>query len=197
MAENIKATLTTVPAVQASMSNPSYRGSKPIKGIDYWTDADKQELVDLAKGEIAAGLDGKSAYELAIDNGFVGTEEEWLASLKGDTGETGAKGDKGDPGDRGPKGDEGDSALLTVTTTAEGATLVATDKNGTTVAIVKHGEKGDSGAQGPAGQDGHTPVKGEDYFTEDDKTAIKQEVLSEVNVEYLSNSDILDLWNSY
>ena len=27
--------------------------------------------------------DGKSAYEVAVDNGFVGTEQEWLASLKG------------------------------------------------------------------------------------------------------------------
>ena len=28
-----------------------------------------------------AGQDGKSAYEIAVENGFVGTEEEWLASL--------------------------------------------------------------------------------------------------------------------
>lgn len=27
------------------------------------------------------GEPGKSAYEVAVDNGFVGTEEEWLASL--------------------------------------------------------------------------------------------------------------------
>lgn len=29
---------------------------------------------------------GKSAYQIALDNGFVGTEQQWLASLKGDTG---------------------------------------------------------------------------------------------------------------
>lgn len=29
------------------------------------------------------GSDGKSAYEIACNNGFVGTESEWLASLKG------------------------------------------------------------------------------------------------------------------
>lgn len=29
-------------------------------------------------------FNGKSAYQLACDNGFDGTEEEWLASLKGD-----------------------------------------------------------------------------------------------------------------
>ena len=34
---------------------------------------------------------GYSAYEIAVINGFVGTEEEWLASLKG------ADGDRGDP----------------------------------------------------------------------------------------------------
>ena len=32
------------------------------------------------------GVDGKSAYEVAISNGFVGTEIEWLLSLKGDKG---------------------------------------------------------------------------------------------------------------
>ena len=31
-------------------------------------------------------LKGKSAYELAVENGFVGTEQEWLDSLKGDSG---------------------------------------------------------------------------------------------------------------
>lgn len=36
------------------------------------------------------GGDGKSAYQIAVDNGFVGNEAQWLASLKGD------KGDKGD-----------------------------------------------------------------------------------------------------
>lgn len=30
------------------------------------------------------GPPGKSAYQIALDNGFVGTEEEWLASLRGD-----------------------------------------------------------------------------------------------------------------
>ena len=34
------------------------------------------------------GLDGKSAYEIAVEHGFVGTESEWLASLKGEPGET-------------------------------------------------------------------------------------------------------------
>lgn len=28
------------------------------------------------------GRDGKSAYAVAVENGYVGTEEEWLDSLK-------------------------------------------------------------------------------------------------------------------
>ena len=34
----------------------------------------------------ADGANGKSAYELAVDNGFVGTEAEWVASLQGKDG---------------------------------------------------------------------------------------------------------------
>jgi hypothetical protein len=39
-----------------------------------------------------------SAYGIAIKHGFNGSEEEWIASLKGDRGEQGIKGDKGDKG---------------------------------------------------------------------------------------------------
>lgn len=38
------------------------------------------------------GADGKSAYEIAVDNGFEGTETEWLESLKGANGNNGADG---------------------------------------------------------------------------------------------------------
>ena len=30
------------------------------------------------------GAPGKSAYEIAVENGFVGSEKEWLESLEGD-----------------------------------------------------------------------------------------------------------------
>lgn len=48
-------------------------------------------------------IHGYSAYEVAIINGFKGTQEEWLESLKGE------KGDKGDTGDTGEKGDRGET----------------------------------------------------------------------------------------
>lgn len=38
--------------------------------------------------EAGHGADGKSAYEIAGEHGYVGTETEWLASLKGEPGET-------------------------------------------------------------------------------------------------------------
>ena len=32
--------------------------------------------------KVAGTLTGKSAYQIAVDNGFEGTEQEWLESLK-------------------------------------------------------------------------------------------------------------------
>lgn len=46
-----------------------------------------------------------SAYGVAVKNGYTGSEEQWLESLKG------IKGDKGDPGERGEKGDKGESGI--------------------------------------------------------------------------------------
>ena len=42
------------------------------------------------------GVDGKSAYEIACHNGFDGTEEEWLLSLRGDNGSSGVYVGSGD-----------------------------------------------------------------------------------------------------
>ena len=68
------------------------------------------------KGTVTAayGKDGKSAYEIALKNGFEGTEQEWLNSLKGADGtmtfedlteeqKASLKGDKGDKGDIGER----------------------------------------------------------------------------------------------
>lgn len=39
--------------------------------------------------------DGENAYEVAVDNGFEGTEKEWLLSLIGSSGPQGEKGEQG------------------------------------------------------------------------------------------------------
>lgn len=51
------------------------------------------------------GADGKSAYQIAVDNGFTGTEAQWLASLKGEEGGPGTPGKDGDPGAPGKDGE--------------------------------------------------------------------------------------------
>lgn len=67
----------------------------------------------------AQGIQGLSAYQVAVQHGFEGTEAEWLISLKGEKGETGPKGDKGntgekgDTGEKGEKGDPGSDASVT------------------------------------------------------------------------------------
>ena len=52
----------------------------------------------------ANGKDGRSAYEIAIENGFVGTAAEWLESLKG---RDGIDGKDGLPGKDGKDGADG------------------------------------------------------------------------------------------
>lgn len=79
----------------------------------------------------AGTFDGQSAYALAVQLGFTGSEEDWIASLKG------AKGDKGDTGAQGPEG----------TTGATGPQ----GQQGPTGATGATGPRGPQGPQGPAG----------------------------------------------
>lgn len=83
------------------------------------------------------GVDGKSAYQLALDEGFVGTLAEWLASLKG------AAGADGEPGPAGPVGPSG----------ADGA-AGPVGPTGPTGPAGADGAQGPQGAQGPAGAAG-------------------------------------------
>jgi Collagen triple helix repeat (20 copies) len=74
--------------------------------------------IDLPKGESSqavivtgggggTGTEGKSAYEVAVENGFVGTEEEWLDSLVGPAGPAGPTGPTGPAGADGADGADG------------------------------------------------------------------------------------------
>lgn len=62
----------------------------PIKGVIHAASAIRAELsegegirAEMKAGGYVKGLDGKSAYQIALENGFEGTEEEWLESLEG------------------------------------------------------------------------------------------------------------------
>lgn len=61
------------------------------------THAANKRYVDEAIAGVSAGAGtpGKSAYEIAVENGFVGTEAEWLASLEGTDGATTIEGIEG------------------------------------------------------------------------------------------------------
>lgn len=107
------------------------------------------------KGEPGApgkdGADGKSAYLLAAEHGYSGSESEWLASLKGekgDAGQPGERGEKGDPGEQGIPGEKGDtgadgkdgfSPIAAVAKDGSVVTITITDVNGTTTVTLTEG----------------------------------------------------------
>ena len=112
-----------------------------------------------------------SSYVCIKEEGCIAVEppneECWqLFAGKGDTGE---KGDKGDPGDKGDTGDTG----------AKG------DK----------GEQGIKGEKGDKGDKGDKPIKGTDYFTEEEKTEFKNAVVAESKeeIETAKNGAIEDI----
>lgn len=103
------------------------------------------QLLKKIDGKIASlhdgkdGENGKSAYEIAVQNGYDGTETDWLESLKGQKGDTGEPGATGAKGDHGEKGDQGEP--------------------GTPGEKGERGEKGEKGDAGTPGKDG---VNGKD-----------------------------------
>lgn len=90
-----------------------------------------------APGGGTTGTPGKSAYEIAVEQGYSGTVSQWLASLvgpagpQGPAGPAGATGPQGPAGATGPQGPAGPAG-------ADGA----------------QGPKGDPGPAGPAGATG-------------------------------------------
>ena len=93
-----------------------------------------------------AGTNGSSAYQVAVANGFIGTEAQWLLSLKGLTGAIGAAGTNGTNGATGATGPVGPIGLT-------GAT-------GTSGATGPQGVQGPAGPQGPIGLTGPAGTNG-------------------------------------
>ena len=85
-------------------------GKTPIKGVDYYTDEEIASIKDEIAQKVqvgAKGEDGKSAYQIAVDEGFEGSEADWLASLKGTDGRNGIDGINGTNGKDGTNGIDG------------------------------------------------------------------------------------------
>ena len=99
------------------------------------------------------GPQGKSAYQVAVEDGFVGTEEEWLESLKGKDGQNGRDGQNGTNGIDGQDGEDGiDGVTFTPTVSPEG--IISWTNNGNLPNPDPVNIKGNTGAQGQDGNDG-------------------------------------------
>ena len=96
-----------------------------------------------------------SAYGLAVKHGFKGTEEEYLASLKGETGATGPTGPTGAQGPTGPIGETGPTGPVGPTGAAGAA-----GPTGPTGAPGQTGPAGEAGPTGPTGPTGETGATG-------------------------------------
>ena len=121
-------------------------------------DADGETSATLHNGANGEkGTDGKSAYQIAVEQGYQGSESDWLSSLKGDKGNTGAKGNPGQDGA------DGKSAYAIAVEhgyedSEEKWLLSLKGEKGDTG---ERGEKGDTGLQGERGEKGETGQQGE------------------------------------
>jgi hypothetical protein len=106
---------------------------------------------------------GDSAYIVASQNGFVGTEEQWLSSLVGPRGIQGVQGLKGDKGDKGDRGIGYRAAYIDSNT---GRLILSTDEYQNVdvgVVVGPRGQKGDTGETGPM-----TTIGGISVFNSDE-----------------------------
>lgn len=150
-----------------------------------------ETLARLALGLVGTpiqGPTGKSAYQFALDNGFVGTVAEWLEHLRAKQIEMrldgdyiqwryengmwtnlipvadlkGDKGDKGDQGNKGDKGDQGDMVDLVVGTVQQvspsSPAEVTVVGTGTTRTLNFKIPQGLQGTKGDTGDRAWTPV---------------------------------------
>lgn len=107
------------------------------------------------------GADGKSAYQSALDNGFVGTEAEWLASLQGLKGDKGEPGEQGLPGANGKDGQNGQDGKSTYQIAVENG-FTGTETEWLESIKGAKGDKGDKGEPGTNGKDGINGQDGQD-----------------------------------
>lgn len=132
----------------------------------------------------------KNAYQIAVENGFLGTESEWLESLKGEKGADGTNGKDGIDGQNGKDGMNGtdgkdgvdgkdgkDGVDGTNGTDGEdgiGVTKSEINSNGELVLTYSDGSTANVGVVvGAKGDKGDTGTDGQDYIlTDTDKTEI-------------------------
>lgn len=126
------------------------------------------------KGYVSELMKGDSAYRVAVQNGFIGTEQEWLDSLigpigpQGIQGPIGPRGEVGPTGPQGEKGDKGDAFVYSDFTQEQLALLTGpqgvkgdTGERGLRGEQGPQGNTGDKGERGEIGPQGPTGLRGE------------------------------------
>ena len=139
--------------------SPKVRAEQMESGVVITiVDADGETSAALHNG--ANGTDGKSAYQIAVEQGYQGSESDWLSSLKGDKGDKGNTGAKGNPGQDGANGKSAYAIAVEhgYEDSEEKWLLSLKGEKGDTG---KRGEKGDTGLQGERGEKGETGQQGE------------------------------------
>lgn len=111
--------------------------------------------------ESLKGSNGKSAYELAVENEYSGTIEEWLESLNGTNGKDGSDGSDGEDGKDGKDGKDGITPILGVD--SDGYWTIDT---GNGVQRLKDANGEDVKAIGQDGTDGQDGVDGNSFFND-------------------------------
>jgi len=131
-----------------------------LSSNDFTTEL-KDKLESLRHG--TDGRDGKSAYEIARENGFTGTKEEWLESLKGQKGDNGERGLDGQRGEQGLQG-VGIKNIQTLENGSLRITLTNDQIFETTSLKGERGEKGEKGNDGLQGATGATGADGKSAY---------------------------------
>ena len=130
------------------------------------------------------GKDGKSAYEIAIEHGFVGTEADWLESLKGVDGKDGCDGRNGVDGLPGKDGKNGTDGLPG----RDG--IDGSDGKSAYIIAVEHGFSGTENEwlqslKGADGKDGIIPDMS-NYATKTDIAELQEQIRQISGISYIS-----------
>ena len=136
------------------------------------------------------GKDGKSAYEIAVEHGFVGTEVEWLESLKGVDGKDGVNGKDGCDGRNGVDGLLGKDGKDGADGLPGRDGIDGIDGKSAYIIAVEHGFSGTEtewlqSLKGADGRDGIIPDMS-NYATKADIAELQKQIESISGISYIS-----------
>ena len=139
---------------------------------------------------IEKGKDGKSAFEIAIEHGFVGTEVEWLESLKGVDRKDGVNGKDGCDGRNGVDGLPGKDGKDGADGLPGRDGIDGTDGKSAYIIAVEHGFTGTENEwlqslKGADGKDGITPDMS-NYATKADIAELQEQIRQISGISYIS-----------